>query len=230
MLILKLLAWRMDTVFWFTCRLAVTRADGLWNSLESQHFLTAFMEVGLWEVGGFFWGGRQALQHGDTKSEMLGTGQILRVEKSEGPDSSLLPLRYHTSPLQVRSNRIKICSNLLKSLQVRQGETTRPKRDPELWARTESSFPWGNENLCFAGLKSKPRGRCQSKGVLLAAPPLSHQPLVLLDQRKWLKTKTLNQPQTHRDVKYGTGNKVNNIVLTTYGARWATYWGDRFVR
>lgn len=31
---------------------------------------------------------------------------------------------------------------------------------------------------------------------------------------------------SHRDVKYGTGDTVDNVVITTYGARWVqTDWG-----
>lgn len=241
MLILKLLTWRMNTISRFTYGLAVTRADWLWNSLESQHFLAAFMEVGLWEAGGVFWlfflllGGASTSAWGP-KSEILGTRQILRAEKSKGPDSFLLPLHYshQTSPSQVKQDK-----NMFESSQKSPSQAIRHHQTkPRTWAvSTHREFfsprsvtSLGNENLCFAGLKSKLSGRCRSKGVLLAPPPLSHQPLVLLDQRKSLKTKTLNQPQTHRDVKYGIGNKVNNIVLTTYGTRWATYRGDRFVR
>ena len=37
---------------------------------------------------------------------------------------------------------------------------------------------------------------------------------------KGLRRKNCQLQNSHRDVKYSIGNRVNNIVTTTYGARW----------
>ena len=57
------------------------------------------------------------------------------------------------------------------------------------------------------------------------------------DVRDWVRKlkglqSTIWQLQSsHGDVKYSTGNTVNNAVVTVYGARWELeYWGQPLVK
>ena len=52
----------------------------------------------------------------------------------------------------------------------------------------------------------------------------------LVEKVKGLRSTNWQLQNSHEDVKYSIGDRVNSIVITMYGVKWVlVLWGDHFV-